>query len=193
MRAFAGDECVHAFIRRQFQTVTRAAGHDPDAPADFRTAGNDSRFRAGRARELRGEFLAGNPGARLKTYGLAVGDEKRPQIFQPERGAKLRVVAEPGMRIERQVRTVNRQVVFHQQPEQLIFFARPRMRRRPEQSVMDDEQIRFGGDGEFHGGEAGVHRRRDARDSAGVPGLQAIDRAVVIADFFGAEQNDRSV
>ena len=92
------------------------------------------------------------------------------------------------MRIERQVRTVNRQIIFNQQPEQFVFFARPRMRRRPEQSVMHNHQIRPGGNGELHGGEAGVHRRRDARDSAGVPGLQAVDRAIVISDCVGAEQ-----
>ena len=30
MRPFAGDERVHAFLRRLFQIPARAAGHDPD-------------------------------------------------------------------------------------------------------------------------------------------------------------------
>src|ERR1039458_6371792 len=103
VRAFAGNEGVHAFARRQFQIAARATRHDPDALTDFAATRNDSRFSAGCARKLRGEFCAGDFGARLKTDGLAVTDEKGAQIFQAERGAKLRVVPEPGMRVERQV------------------------------------------------------------------------------------------
>ena len=119
---------------------------------------------------------------RFEADGLAVGQEKRFEIFQAERGAKLRVIAEFRMRVERQVRTVNRQIVFDQQPEQFVFFPRPRMRRRPEQSVMDDEQIRLGGDGEFDRGEAGIHGGGDAGDRAAIVHLQSVRRAVVIAD-----------
>ena len=54
--------------------------------------------------------------------------KKGRRLFQAERGAQLRVVAEFGMRIQRQVRTVNRQIVFHEQPEQFVFFPRPRLR-----------------------------------------------------------------
>ena len=35
VRTFAGDECVHAFIHRQFQIAARATRHDPDALTDF--------------------------------------------------------------------------------------------------------------------------------------------------------------
>jgi len=166
-----------------FQTVTCAPGHDADAPANFRAAGNNSRFSLrSRARASR-RVPRGKSSCAIETNGLAVGDKKRPQIFKPKRGAELRIVPEPGMRIQRQVRTINRQIVFHEQPEQFVFFARPRMRWRPEQSVMHNHQIRPGGDGEFHGGETGIHRRRNARDRAGVPGLQTVHRAVVIPIF----------
>jgi hypothetical protein len=54
---------------------------------------------------------------------------------------------------------------------------------------MHDEQIRLRGDGEFHRGEAGVHGGGEARDGAGIFHLQAVDRAVVVADFARAEQD----
>ena len=92
------------------------------------------------------------------------------------------------MRVERQVRTVDGQIVFHQQPEQFVSFARPWMRRRPEQSVMHDEQIRFGGDGEFDRGKAGVHGGGDFGDRSPAIHLQSVGRAVVITDGFRAEQ-----
>ncbi len=52
---------------------------------------------------------------------------------------------------------------------------------------MNNEQIRFRGNGELHGGETGVHRRRDARDGTGIFHLQSVRRAVVIPDFGGAQ------
>ena len=69
-----------------------------------------------------GQFRAGNFHPRFETDGLAVSQKKWLQISQAERGAKLRVVAEPRMRVERQVRTVNRQIIFDQQPEQFVVF-----------------------------------------------------------------------
>ena len=114
--------------------------------------------------------------------------EKRAEIFQAERGAEPGVVAKLGMRVERQVRTVNRQIIFQQQPQQFVFFARPRMRRAPEQSVMHDHQVRLRRDGQLHRRQAGIHRRRDARDHAAIFDLQTIRCTVVVFDFIRAQQ-----
>ena len=52
---------------------------------------------------------------------------------------------------------------------------------------MGDEQIGLRGDGEFYCREAGVHGGGEARDAVGIFHLQAVDRAVVVADLGGAE------
>ena len=77
VRAFAGDERVHAFARGQFQIAARAAGDNPDFLADAFATGNDSRFRAGRAFQSFRQFGAGNFCLRLEANGLAVACEKR--------------------------------------------------------------------------------------------------------------------
>ena len=76
-----------------------------------------------------------------------------------------------------------------QRAEQFVFLPRPRMRRRPEQAVMDEKQVRLSGNGKFHGRQTGIHGRGDARDGAAIRHLQAIRGAVVIADRGGAEQD----
>ena len=57
------------------------------------------------------------------------------------------------------------------------------MRRRPEQAMMDDEQVRLGSDGEFHGGKTRVYGGGDAADRTGILDLQSVGRAVVIINF----------
>ena len=53
---------------------------------------------------------------------------------------------------------------------------------------MHDKQIGFDSDGKSHRRKAGVHRGGDARNATGVFNLKPVHRAVVIADFAGAEQ-----
>ena len=43
-------------------------------------------------------------------------------------GGEPGIIAQTRMRIERQMRTVDGEVVFDEQPEQFVFLARPRMR-----------------------------------------------------------------
>ena len=187
VRTFASNEGVHAFGGGRRQITTGTTGDDADATAYFLSAGNEFRFGPGGALQFLGEFNAGNFPTCLQTDGLPVAGKKWLQIFQAQRGGELRVVAKPGMRIQRQVRTVNGQIVFDEQPEQFITLAGPRMRFGPEQAVMNDEQVRPRGNGHGHGGKTGVHGRSEARDGAGIFHLQAIDRAVVIAEGGGAE------
>jgi hypothetical protein len=63
------------------------------------------------------------------------------QIFEAQRRAQLGVVAQARMRVQRQVRTVNGQIILDQQFEHFPAPAGPGNGRTPEQSVMHDHQI----------------------------------------------------
>ena len=187
MRPFAGDERVHAFLRGLFQLRARAAGHHADAFACRAASGYHERFRTGGALQSPRQLRERNFGLGLEPDVLAVAEEERAQVLQPERGAKPRVVAQLRMRVQRQMRTVNRQIVFQQQPQQFVAPAGPWMGRRPEQPVMRDQQVRPGRDGQFHRRQARVHRGGDARDAAAVLRLQPVHRAVIVADGLRAK------
>src|SRR4051794_2309414 len=58
----------------------------------------------------------------------------------------------------------------------------------PEKSVMNNQQIGPGIDGQPDGGQAGVDRGGDFRYRAGIFNLQSIGGAIVVFDFGGAEQ-----
>lgn len=77
MRAFAGDEGVHAFIGSFLKIVARAAGDDADAAAGFGAARNDERLHAGGALEARGEIGAGDASVGLEAEELVVVEEER--------------------------------------------------------------------------------------------------------------------
>ena len=91
------------------------------------------------------------------------------------------------MKIERQVRTVNREIVFDQQPHQFITFPGPWMSGAPKKSVMNDEQICFRCDCQFYCGNTRVHCCGNFCDTAGIFHLQAIHRAVIIRNFARAK------
>jgi len=187
MGALAGYEGIHACGGGEFQIIARPASNDANPPTNLFSARKQFGFRAGGAAEARGQFGAGNRGARLQADRLAVTLEERFQIAQAQCGAELGVVAEAGMRVEGKVRAIDRKVVFQQQLQQVVALTRPRVRRRPEQSVVHDQQIRPRRDGEPHRGEAGVHGGGNARDPAAVLHLQAVHRAGIIAEGGRAE------
>ena len=114
-------------------------------------------------------------------------EEKGLEFLEAERGAQLRVVAQSRVGVQRQMRTVNGQIAFDEQCQQLAAPARPRHGRRPEQAVMDDEQIGPGGRRQLEGGEGAVHRGGDLGDRAGVFHLQAVDRAVPVVKRCGTQ------
>ena len=53
--------------------------------------------------------------------------------------------------------------------------------------MMHDKQIRLGGDGQFHGSQAGIHGGGDFGDAAGIFHLQPVNRAGVVANGGSAE------
>lgn len=91
------------------------------------------------------------------------------------------------MGIERQMGAVDGEVVFQQELKEFVAFAGPGMGWAPEESVVDDEEIGLGGDGECDGGEGGIDGGSDAGDGAVVFDLEAIEGAVVVFDVAGAE------
>jgi len=144
---------------------------------------------AGGAGEVGDQFIAGNLPGSLETDGLPTASEEWAKFPEAECGGELGVVAQPGMRVERQVRTVNGEVVLDQRTEQFVGLARPRMRWRPEQAVMDDQQGPPSPRWRVSTvARLAFHARGDARDRAGVLDLQAIDGAVVVANRSGAQE-----
>ena len=118
---------------------------------------------------------------------MAALGEKRLGRLDAKCPAKLGVVAESRMRVERQVRAVNSDVVIEQQPQQLVAIAGPRMRRPPEKPVMYDQQIRPGGDRFFDRGRRGIDCGSDVRHAAAILRLQAVHRAGPVLERLGLE------
>lgn len=87
VRAFAGDEGIHAFGGGLFQVAARAAGHDADAPAYFRSARQHAGTAVRGLRQLAGQFFAGNVCHRAQSNERAVADKERPQLFEAQRRA----------------------------------------------------------------------------------------------------------
>ena len=78
----------------------------------------------------------------LKAKEQAVIEKERAQVAQTKSGTELCVVAQPGMRVQRQMRTIYCQVTLEQEPHQLVALSRPRMSRSPKEAVMNDQQVR---------------------------------------------------
>src|SRR2546427_8095466 len=188
MGSFTGDERVHAFKRRLFQLAARAACHYPDVPANVRSSGQQLRGRLQCPVQSPSQFLAFQTRFRFVTNEPAFLEEKRPARLQGQRPAKLRVVAQSRVSVQREMRTVNGQIVFEQQCQQLVTRARPRMTRVPEQSVVHNQQVRPRRGSQLHGGAARVHGGGNAADRATVFHLQTVCRAIPIVELGGAQQ-----
>ena len=189
MGPFAGDERVHAFARRLPQLTARSAGHHPDAPANVRSSGQHLRRCLQRPMQLSGQCLAVQTRFRFVTNESALLEKKRLAILQSERQAELRVIAQARMSVERQMRTVNGQIVFEQQRQQLVTSPSPRMTRVPKQSVMHNQQVRLRRDRQLHGRATRVHGGGNAGDRAPVFHLQPVHRAVPIVERRGVQES----
>src|SRR6266571_3585671 len=188
MRPFARDEGVHSFLRRPFQFLARAAAHHADAPAKLRSAGQQLDLAADGPPQPFDQVGAREPRVRLEAKALVFREKERTKPLQTQRGAEEGVVAEPGMRIEREVRTIDREVVVQQTAEQLVVRPRPGMRPAPEQAVMDDQEVGARVDGEADRRQTRVHRGGDPRDRAPVLDLQSVDGALVIVELARAQE-----
>src|SRR5581483_4899960 len=112
-------------------------------------------------REQIAEIVAANHASGFPSQKAALFEKERLEILEPERAAEERVVAELRMSIERQMRTVNGEVAFHERANQCHFLARPGNRRAPKQSVMREQQIRLLAGREEGRRQRSVHGRGD--------------------------------
>ena len=187
VRPFARDEGVHSFLRGPFQFTAGAARDDANLFALSATAWQQDWRAAQNGSQLPGQSLARNVCPRPPANVPPFLQKKRLAILEAERGAQESVVAQAPMRVQREVRTVNGQIVANQKIEHLPAPARPRYGRIPKQPVMHDHKARAGGDGQFDRGQRSINAGGDFRHGAGILDLQAVDRAVPIGVSFRAE------
>ena len=131
---------------------------------------------------LRSSSSRGNE-ARASPNHLTFFFEKRLIRFKSECYSELRVIANLGMEIERQMRTVERDVVFKgefQLPAQGFGHG---TQARPKHSVMNYEQVSAAFRAFLQSAAGEIHRRRNFRYLAGILQLQAVERILVILNF----------
>ena len=112
MRAFACNESVDSFRSGELEFGTRASGYDSDASADFRPGRDHERGGTENKSQFLRQLCARDSALSLKTDMLTVIEKERFRILQPESCTQLDVIAEFRMKIQGQMRTVNREVVF---------------------------------------------------------------------------------
>jgi hypothetical protein len=127
---------------------------------------------------------AADAGAGLQAEpGIALVEEGSERT-ETEGTAKTEVVAECGMGIEWQVGAVDGEVCAEEQPELPVTRPGPRMGRRPEETVVDDQEIGLGVDGALEGGEGGVDGGGDAGNPAVILDLEAVGGAVPVVELW---------
>src|SRR5438445_13168517 len=107
MRALAGNEGVHAFVRRALEVSSSAASDDADSLADLRSCRNNQRPGAGCSFQPTTQFQAGDFGFRLKSNELPMAKEKRTGGPKAQGVAKPGIVPEPRMGIKGEMGAVH--------------------------------------------------------------------------------------
>src|SRR5688572_24771713 len=141
MRAFSRDKRVDSFVRSPFHLATCAARHHTDPLANRRTTRNDHRLGANRRFKPLLYFLQWKAGPCHQSEMLVLIEKKWLAVLQAENGAQLRVVAELGVHVQREVRTVNRQIASDQKPQHFVGLAGPGMARVPKQPMMHQQKV----------------------------------------------------
>ena len=185
---FTGHEGIDAFPGCIADFGSGAARHDPDISAGIGAAGQEDRGGTGGLGEALGEDFAGDPGGGSKSDALSLGFEEGAEMLEAECAGEKGAVAETRMGIERQMRTVDCEVAFHESADQFVAWTGPRMGGAPEKSVMDDKKLGLSLDGSSDGDESGIHRGGDASDGARVLDLESVHGAVPVLEFRGAEE-----
>ncbi len=92
------------------------------------------------------------------------------------------------MGIEREVRTVNGQIMVDEQPQHRISLADPGLSWGPEKAMVHDHQIGLGRNGELDRCQACIHSRSNSGHRSRVLNLQAVDRSIPIVDRFWLQE-----
>ena len=144
MRAFAGDERIHALAGGELEAGARTAGDNADAAAGRRATGEEFRRSTEGLSEAVGEFRAGQGGVGLEADELAFLEEKRLEPPESQSRGESCIVPETRMGIERQMGAVNGEIVFSEALEEFPASAGPRMAGAPEKAVVNHQQIGSG-------------------------------------------------
>lgn len=193
LRDLPGDEGIGAGRDGGLEVALRAAGAPGDG-LDRAVGGVDQRHRPlehfldmDRERFRVGEGLAVLEAAEKAQLLLAETTGRSGMGQQAELLAELRVVAELGMRVERQVVGEEVDVVLQQQRQSLLHPAGDAaVLAAPEQSVVDEDRIGLGADGRLDQRAARGHARDDLAHGGAALDLQAV-RSVVL-EALGSEQ-----
>jgi hypothetical protein len=118
---------------------------------------------------------------------LAFHFEKRFGVFQTKRAGQLRVIAENGMNVEREVGAVDGEVVLERALEQAPASAGYWLEARPEESVMHNEKVYSALDGGVDRASGSIDRRSEFRDAAGILELQTVQSIRPVGDFTEAQ------
>jgi hypothetical protein len=98
------------------------------------------------------EIGAGDTRSGLETEpGIALVEESG-ELPETESAANPGIIAEFGMCVEREMGAVNGEVGFDEQPELLVAGTDPRVGRRPEKAMVDNEEVGLSRSGELEGG-----------------------------------------
>ena len=188
MRALARDVRVEPGGGSLGDHRARAARHDPHAPHPL---GPERHQPRGRGPERGGELLAERGPGRVQ---LAPHTDPHPVLF-PELAAhrdaeparQHRVVADLRMKVQRQVRTVERDALSDEPGRAPIPGPRERFQPAPEQPVMNQQQIRPLLRRHANRRLAQVHRRSDPGDLAPVRDLQPVQGLRGVRDLPHAQ------
>jgi hypothetical protein len=187
VRTLTGNERVDALFRGLPKFRPGTSGNYTDAPANLRASRDQESLSAKSFFQPGSQLSARDPCCACESNGLAMTFKERAQARKAQRSAEQGVVTKTRVSIQRQVSAVYGKVMFQQRPQQLVTRTDPRVRRAPEQSVVNDEEIRPGFRRQVYRGQAGVHGRRDAPHAPEVLDLQPIHRPAVVPNFPGAE------
>jgi hypothetical protein len=133
------------------------------------------------------EFVAGNLRLGFESNALAFRLEERLGIFKTESAGKLGVVPEDGMDIEREMGAVEGKIVPENLFEHAPAAARDRLQARPEQAVVDNEEVHAAPDGKIDRADRGIDGRAYFRDRAGILDLQTVQGIRPIIDLAKAQ------
>src|SRR5205807_9461886 len=139
MRSFARDEGVHTFSGGSLQLASGPSCHDTNPPTDARPAGQENGWASGGSSHPLFQIFTRKACFGLEAQELVFLEEERAQVFQTKRSAKPGVIAKCGMSIQRQMRTIERQIVFQEQPHHFVIRSGPGASRIPKKSVMDQQ------------------------------------------------------
>jgi hypothetical protein len=140
-------------------------------------------------REFARKFVARNRSLRFESDGLSFHFQKRLGVFESQDGRELRVVAEDGMEIERQMRAVEREVVVQRTFEHSPPATGDRLQSRPEQTVMHDEKIYPALDRRVERARRSIHRRANPGHRAGIFELQTIEGIRPVFDIGDTKES----